>query len=45
MTITRLLAALGAIPFLACAILPLVGITELPYLGSTSNIAAAYGLA
>jgi len=42
--ITRLLATLGAIPFVACAVLPLVGVTELPYLGDTGTIAAAYGL-
>ena len=43
-SITRLLASLGAIPFIACAVLPLAGVTELPYLGATATIAAAYGL-
>lgn len=42
--ITRLLAILGAIPFVACAVLPLVDIADLPYLGSTDAVAAAYGL-
>ena len=42
--ITRILAALGAIPFIACAFLPYLGFNELPYLGDTGNIAAAYGL-
>lgn len=42
--LTRLLAALGALPFIACALLPFAGITALPYLGTTGNVAAAYGL-
>lgn len=42
--ITRILALFGAIPFAASAVLPLFGIVDLPYLGSTKAIAAAYGL-
>ncbi len=42
--VTRILAAFGALPFIACAVLPLVGMTTLPYLGDTAEVAAAYGL-
>ena len=43
-SITRLLASFGAIPFIACALLPLLDVTELPYLGETKIVAAVYGL-
>jgi hypothetical protein len=42
--LTRILAALGALPFIACALLPLAGIRELPLLGETANISVIYGL-
>ena len=42
--LTRLLAAAGALPFIACALLPLASIHALPGLGAVRDIAAAYGL-
>lgn len=34
----------GTLPFLACAILPFVGITHLPQLGTFEEVAAVYAL-
>ncbi|MEM7430714.1 MAG: DUF3429 domain-containing protein [Pseudomonadota bacterium] len=39
------LVLLGALPFVACALLPIFGWTQVPVLGSTDLIAASYGLA
>ena len=39
------LALAGAIPFLACAILPLVGIEAIEPVGNLHELAARYGLA
>lgn len=40
-----LLACAGALPFLAAALLPLVGINSVPFAGSLTAVAASYGLA
>ena len=42
--LTRRLASLGALPFIACAILSLAGITDLPFLGDPAMVEALYGL-
>ncbi len=34
----------GAIPFIACAILLVIGISDIPILGATADILSAYGL-
>ncbi len=39
------LMLLGALPFLACAFLPLTGVEELARLGALDQLAANYGLA
>ena len=36
---------LGAMPFLACALLPLTGVTEIASLGRLDQLAASYGMA
>lgn len=36
---------LGAMPFLACALLPLTGVTEIDGLGRLDQLAASYGMA
>lgn len=38
------LAYAGAIPFVACALLPLAGIDELPVIGSLQYLAASYAI-
>lgn len=35
----------GTVPFMACAVLPLVGVESVPYLGPLDGVAASYGLA
>jgi hypothetical protein len=40
-----LLALAGTVPFLACALLPLLGIVEIPILGALDLLAGTYGLA
>jgi lysylphosphatidylglycerol synthetase-like protein (DUF2156 family) len=40
-----LLALAGTTPFIACALLPLIGIDTLPGLGSLDVLASTYGLA
>jgi hypothetical protein len=42
---TRRLAYAGALPFLACALLPWLGVDAIPPLGALNNIAALYTLA
>ena len=42
--LTRWLASAGALPFIACALLPIASIDRVPGLGAVSDIAAAYGL-
>ena len=39
------LMLLGALPFLACALLPLTGVTEVARLGPLDQLAASYGMA
>jgi hypothetical protein len=39
------LALAGTIPFIAAAVLPLLGYDSLPYLGPLDQLAASYGLA
>jgi hypothetical protein len=39
------LMLLGAVPFLACALLPAVGVDELGRLGMLDQLASSYGLA
>lgn len=39
------LAFAGVVPFLACALLPLVGIDALPRIGRLDEVANSYGLA
>lgn len=39
------LALAGAMPFVACAILPLLGVESVPPLGDLHELAARYGLA
>ncbi|MBT8083513.1 MAG: DUF3429 domain-containing protein [Gammaproteobacteria bacterium] len=39
------LMLLGAMPFLACALLPLTGVTEIDGLGRLDQLAASYGMA
>ena len=39
------LAMAGTIPFIACALLPLLGYDSLPYLGPLDELVASYGLA
>lgn len=39
------LALAGTIPFIGCAMLPLLGYDSLPRLGSLDQLAASYGLA
>ena len=34
----------GAIPFVACALLLVIGIIDIPYLGAVADILSAYGL-
>lgn len=34
----------GALPFMACALLPFLGMPDLPLLGTTAYVAAAYGV-
>jgi hypothetical protein len=41
----RLLPYAGALPFVGCAALQLIGITELPLLGDPKTVASSYGLA
>lgn len=40
-----LLALAGTVPFVACALLPLLGIVEIPVLGALDWLAGTYGLA
>ena len=40
----RLLTYKGALPFVACAILPIIGISQLPLVGEVALIAKSYGL-
>ena len=40
-----ILALAGTIPFVACALLPLIGIDTLPVLGALDFLASTYGLA
>lgn len=40
-----LLALTGTFPFVACALLPIVGIDEVPVLGALDFLAGTYGLA
>ena len=40
-----ILALAGTIPFVACALLPLIGYSALPYVGSLDTVVASYGLA
>lgn len=44
-TIYSTLAVAGALPFIACAVLPLAGYGELPGIGSLHELANSYGLA
>lgn len=39
------LALLGTLPFVVCALLPMLGHDSIPYLGPLNRIAASYGLA
>jgi len=39
------LALAGTIPFIACALLPLLGYDSIRYLGSLDKVVASYGLA
>jgi hypothetical protein len=39
------LALAGSIPFIACALLPLLGYDSIRYLGSLDKVVASYGLA
>lgn len=39
------LALTGATPFVACAVLPLLGISSIPWFGALDVIASSYGLA
>ena len=39
------LMLLGAMPFVACALLPLTGVTEIAFLGRLDQLAASYGMA
>lgn len=39
------LMLLGAMPFLACALLPLAGVSEVEGLGALDRLAASYGMA
>ena len=39
------LMLLGAMPFLACALLPLTGVSEIDRLGRLDGLAASYGMA
>ena len=39
------LAVAGTLPFVACALLPLLGIQSIPILGRLDELASAYGLA
>lgn len=39
------LALAGTLPFVACAILPLVGMESIPLLGALDAVASSYGLA
>ena len=39
------LMLLGALPFIACALLPLTGVTEIAGLGRLDQLAASYGMA
>lgn len=39
------LALAGTLPFIACALLALVGVESIPYLGAVHDVAASYGLA
>jgi hypothetical protein len=41
----RILPYAGALPFIGCAALQLIGITELPLLGDPRTVASSYGLA
>ena len=34
----------GAIPFIACALLLVIGISDIPILGATADVLSAYGL-
>ena len=43
--IYSMLAMAGVTPFVACALLPLVGIESIPAFGDLDNLAATYGLA
>lgn len=43
--IYRYLTYAGTLPFMACAVMPHTGYTEIPGLGSFDQIASAYGLA
>jgi hypothetical protein len=40
----RALPYAGALPFIACVLLPVLGITDVPLLGNTKTIALTYGL-
>ncbi len=44
-TVYRLLAWAGALPFLACGLLPVFGVDSLGPLGDSRQVLAAYGLA
>lgn len=44
-TVYRVLTWAGAIPFLACAVLPLIGVESLGPLGDVRQVLAIYGLA
>ncbi len=43
--IYSILAMAGVTPFVACALLPLIGVSEIEPLGSLELVAASYGLA
>lgn len=44
-TTYKALAMAGTLPFVACALLPLLGIASVPYLGPLDTVVASYGLA